>query len=1139
MLRLEKIKKDYRVADYTVNALKGVSLSFRKNEFVAVLGPSGCGKTTLLNLVGGLDRATRGDLVINDRSTKDYKDRDWDVYRNHRIGFIFQSYNLIPHQTVLSNVELALTIAGVSKAERIERAKRALDKVGLSDQYHKRPNQLSGGQSQRVAIARALVNDPEILLADEPTGALDTVTSVQILDLIKEIASERLVIMVTHNAELAEKYATRIVRLLDGNLLSDTNPYGDASEERTTRDYANAPSRTFGAHSEISVSDSKPFAMAENTVKTDISKNETAEVKAYPHCHHGLAEEIKICPHCGKNLDEKAEMPKLPKGFWRVFAGIVGIQIFTLLSWFKVSASGVSFSLFNVWGDLDYIIWSFSLLQGIRVIAIILSFLLASSFILLLISMIGYKSKNRIRSAYCGFGLFALTSATFIVLMLSIGRKTDGELVLTVFPYLALALALFAIIFLVKTPSFLVKFKQSLKRRKDKTPANRTAKTAKHSGKRERAKMSFFTAFRLSLQNLFSKRRRTVLTSIASSIGIIGISLVLAFSYGVQTYIAHMQNDMLSGNPITVTETAFNLSVLAGRTHNHETIGIMRENGFVNVDGMIESIARRASLTNEFIAHNNITQEYVDYLLAMPKDIAAAVFLDYGIDITNNLYMDFYEKAGGETQNISLSALREIYTSILKLNESTKDYASLVMSLSDTFIQAPDSEEYIRTQYNIIDGGRVAKEKHEVMIVLDNDNMLTDLLLVQLGYYSQEEFVNQIFNVTEDGNYNSGISYKDRFSFEELKGRTFTWYPNDTVYRKNTNPFTNRLNPFFYNAYSDDFTSKDGGIELEIVGILEPKENISYGCLMSGFYFTEALTEHIIRENIKSEIVEYLNDNDSDTVTSTRYEVAEGVWMNVGVTFNYSFNYLGARHDDVGFLGRTNPMMGMMAGMMGMTVEDAYVISIRELGGRDIANFISIYPPDLEQKRLTLQYLRAWNTEGEFSYHNQKGEKIELGTLEERGGQIIFSDPLTIIFRMIGTVIDMITIALIGFTSLALFVSCVMIAIITYISVVERVKEIGVIRSLGGRKRDVSRLFIAETAIIGLAAGIIAITFTYIASFFINLATQAAGDITIAIFPATYAVYMVCLSIFLTLISGFFPSRSAAKKDPVVALRTE
>ncbi|MBP5225079.1 MAG: ABC transporter ATP-binding protein, partial [Lachnospiraceae bacterium] len=230
MLQLKDIRKEYTTGALTQRALDGISVSFRDNEFVAILGPSGSGKTTLLNIVGGLDRYDSGELIINNVSTRKYKDRDWDSYRNHTIGFVFQSYNLIPHQSVLSNVELALTISGVSPEERKRRAKEALDRVGLSDHVHKRPNQLSGGQMQRVAIARALVNDPEILLADEPTGALDSETSLQVMDLLKEVAKDRLVIMVTHNPELAEQYATRIVRLKDGRITSDTDPFDPAAD---------------------------------------------------------------------------------------------------------------------------------------------------------------------------------------------------------------------------------------------------------------------------------------------------------------------------------------------------------------------------------------------------------------------------------------------------------------------------------------------------------------------------------------------------------------------------------------------------------------------------------------------------------------------------------------------------------------------------------------------------------------------------------------------------------------------------------------------------------------------------------------------------------------------------------------------
>ena len=375
MLQLKNIEKIYAMGDNKVHALKGVTINFRKNEFVSILGPSGCGKTTLLNIIGGLDKYTSGDLIINDKSTKEYKDRDWDVYRNHRIGFIFQSYNLIPHQSVLENVELALTIAGMSKEERINKAKTAIDKVGLAGLYNKRPNQLSGGQCQRVAIARALVNEPDILLADEPTGALDTVTSVQIMDLIKEISKEKLVIMVTHNPEIAGKYSTRIIRLLDGLIESDDNLCTDE----------------------------------------EISK-ENENLKA----------------------EEQQE---------------------------------------------------------------------------------------------------------------------------------------------------------------------------------EKAKMSFWTAFKLSARNLLSKFKRTLLVGLAGSIGIIGVSCVLALSSGITDYIDSMQEDMLSGNPITITKTTYDINAMMGSMTDLEKTEIILKDGIVGINSVLESLAKRAETMESIMVSNEIINIFLSYFI--------------------------------------------------------------------------------------------------------------------------------------------------------------------------------------------------------------------------------------------------------------------------------------------------------------------------------------------------------------------------------------------------------------------------------------------------------------------------------------------------------------------------------------------
>lgn len=898
MLKLTNIIKDYKVGELTTHALDDVSISFRKNEFVSILGPSGCGKTTLLNIIGGLDRYSSGDVCINGRSTKKFKDADWDIYRNHRVGFIFQSYNLIAHQTILANVELALTIAGVGKSERISMAKQALDKVGLQGLYNKKPNQLSGGQCQRVAIARALVNKPEILLADEPTGALDTVTSLQIMELIKEISKEKLVVMVTHNPDLAEKYSNRIIKLLDGKVVSDSNPYSAQDERRD-----------------------------------NIAEEEKARAQA---------------------------------------------------------------------------------------------------------------------------------------------QKTESENVL------------------------------------------KNTKTKKH--KKERAKMSFITAFKLSAQNLFTKKARTVLASIAGSIGIIGISLVLAISYGVQNYIKNMQNDMLSGNPITISETATDLTSLMAGTTTKDKIEAIKENGFVNVDSLIDFLVSRSAQADSLVINNTLTQDYIDYISAIPKQ-QATVFLDYGLDVTNNIYTDFKESKNSTGENISLSTIRTIYTSILK-ETRFKDYATYVTSLSEVFTQAPSDTEYISSQYDL-SYGKIAKEDNEIMIVLDSDSELTDLLLAQLGYYTQDEFLNMIYKATEDVEYNADLD-KSRFSYQELIGKTFVWYPNDEIYVKNGN---NMSVPFTYNAYSENMES---GKELKIVGILEPKEDIKYGCLRSGFFYTEAFSRMMVNDGLESEICQYLNSIDSKSFTSMNYN-----GLDFGITFKYSFSYLGKNYENVtGFVGKAEVMASLMNGM-GYNMAEYFTLTLQNLGGVNMANKISVYPVDFEIKNSVLAYLDEWNSERDITV----GSTVIPASQRD---DIIYTDNLSLIIDLINNFIDIVTYALIGFTGLSLVVSCVMIAIITFVSVVERTKEIGIIRSLGGRKRDVSFLFNAETFIIGLASGLIGILVTYLLSALANVIIKTlTGIATIAIFPWHYALIMVCVSIVLTLISGLFPSRSAAKKDPVVALRTE
>lgn len=885
MLKLINITKDYPVANHQVHALKGISITFRDNEFVSILGPSGCGKTTLLNIIGGLDHYTSGDLFIDQISTKKFTDRDWDSYRNHRIGFVFQSYNLIPHQTILENVELALTISGIGKEERLQRAKEVLDKVGLKGDYHKKPNQLSGGQCQRVAIARALVNNPDILLADEPTGALDSATSIQIMELIKEISKDRLVIMVTHNPEIAKKYSSRIVQLLDGKIIGDSNP---------------------------------------------VSENEKIEKK-----------EEKI-------IEKKS-------------------------------------------------------------------------------------------------------------------------------------------------------------------------------------KLSFWTAFKLSARNLRSKLKRTILTCIAGSIGIIGVATVLSVSTGVRTYINNMQEDMLSGNPITISETGMNLESLLSMTDTstqEEALKDSIEDGYINVNRFIEYLVSQTGSLDAFRIQNEFSEEYLQFLQNMPKEYYAAIATYYGIDVKNNIYTNI-QLQGYEEKIMSLSSIITTYTSMLNQTE-LKEYSSLVGMVTNNINQAVNNNDFIATQYDIISNpkeSKFAEEANEIMLVVSDDQELTDLLLAQLGYYTQEEFLNIIYKAIDSDKYNSSLD-KTQFSFDELLNKTFVYYPNDTIF-KQTDPSSplSSLNPFTYQPYAEK--SWENGIELKITAILKPKENISYGCLSSGIYYTPALTQKIIMDNVQSQIVHYLNENEEEAFTSMNYN-----GTNIGIIYDYSYYFEDREYTETGFVGNTSSLSSFMGTITGQN-NPIYTLTLRELGGCNLPSDIHIYPTNFELKDQVTAYLDQWNGDKTLTFDN-----ITL-TPEERA-TITYSDNLAVMISLIDNMINIVTIALIAFTALSLVVSTVMIAIITYVSVIERVKEIGVIRSLGGRKKDVSRLFNAETFIIGGFSGLIGIGVTYILSGIINLIVGHLTNISaIAILPFYVAIIMVLLSILLTLISGLIPALIASKKDPVEALRSE
>lgn len=802
MLKLEGITKDYKSGDGVVHALKGINLEFRRTEFVSILGHSSCGKTTMLNIIGGLDRYTDGDMSIDGVSTKKYKDVDWDTYRNIRIGFVFQSYNLIQHLTILDNVAMAMTLSGVGLAERKRRAEEALRIVGLEGQMKKLPNQLSGGQMQRVSIARAIVNNPEIILADEPTGALDSATSVQIMELLKEISRTKLVIMVTHNRELAEQYSTRIVSVKDGEIVGDTMPY-DGSDESST--------------------------------------------------------------------EKKVE--------------------------FEV---------------------------------------------------------------------------------------TDKEK------------------------------KKKLKK----------------------SSMSYSTAIKLSFKNLMTKKGRTLMTSIAGSIGIIGVCLVLAISNGFSNYVNELQQTVLAGYPVQIAQETFDTNVLLNMFMGG-TSGSDGRTQYPDKDTVIQY--NPSEMISSAVIENDFGQDYIDYVNKVKENgWASSVTYSYGMDTA----------VIGKTVNV-LGA--ENYE---KVNPSGGfDMSGLIVPKADIgWSEMIGDEEFIMSQYDLV-AGTFPQNKNQVILVVDSYNQANVSVLLGLGFRSSQKEV----------------------SFDDIVGTKLRVVANDDLYVEGENGlFAEKTDSA---ALKELYLAPESetNLEIEVVGVLRPKEGTQLALLSTGINYTSELTQYLLDVNSKSRIVEAQSANTSTDVTT-------------GMPF---------------------------------TEKDTYRKAMQKIGGDSTPTGMNIYPKDFSGKEKIIAYLDQWNADNPDS-------------------EVVYVDMSEMATSMLNEIIRIISIVLVCFAAISLVVSSVMIGIITYVSVVERTKEIGILRSLGARKIDISNVFNAETFIIGLLAGVIGVIVTYILSIPINLIIYNLVEIgTLCMLSPWHALIMIVVSFVLTLVAGLVPSSVAAKKDPVEALRTE
>ena len=987
MLQVKDIVKVYQTGGEDVTALRGVSLSFRESEFVAVLGHSGCGKTTLLNIIGGLDQYTSGDLIINGRSTKEFTDRDWDSYRNHSIGFVFQSYNLIPHQSVLSNVELALTLSGVSKAERRRRAAEALEKVGLKDQMKKRPNQLSGGQMQRVAIARALVNDPDILLADEPTGALDSETSVQVMDILQEIAQDKLVIMVTHNPELAERYATRIIRVLDGKVVSDSNPYDAAVQP---------------------------------------------------------------------------------------------------------------------------------VVQG--------------------------KSRE-------------------------------------------------------KKPS-----------------------------------MSFATAFSLSLNNLMTKKGRTILTSFAGSIGIIGIALILSLSSGINAYINQVQEDTLSSYPITIEAESVDMSSmitsLMGARHQEEEGEREADRVYAStiMFDMLNSMVDAETTTNNLEA-------FKAYLDNGGGGIADLATIRYSYDIPFDVYT---KDADGKIVKSDVTAMLEEAMTALYGGDYT-DYFDTMggmyqqMNVWEELLPGEDGElvgDQVKGQYDLL-YGTWPQADNEVILFVDQNNEISDLMLSALGLISTQEMTDNL-NALQNG---ESVDTQERsWSYEELCNTTFKLIlPAQRYQADGQGGYTDlgATDSGLQLLYDSD----EAGISLKVVGVARPSEEATASMVTGAIGYTSALTEKAIAATLDTDVVQaQLDDPDTDVITGlpfpeenaqepTAEEKREAVEEALpGLTVQekaaaytavmsqpeesyvedtVSAQMEGMTREDIeemisqqyaGEMGvdaqrLSDYIAGMSDEELFAQVEEAIAQQIRQqyaagveaqlgalsqdrlAGMLDAAltgdtftddQILYLYdnfmPPTVsdstyEENLELLGYVDLDSPSSISLYASTFAEKDAIADLiqdyndgvENEEDTITYTDYVALLMSSITDIISGISYLLIAFVSISLVVSSIMIGIITYISVLERTKEIGILRAVGASKKDVSRVFNAETLIVGLGAGLIGIVVTLLLLIPINaILLHLTGLVGLkAALPPVGAGVLVAISALLTIIAGLIPSRMAARKDPVEALRTE
>ncbi len=1168
MLQLKNIKKEYKTGTLVQKALDDVSLNLRDNEFVAILGPSGSGKTTLLNIIGGLDRYDEGDLIINGVSTKKYKDRDWDTYRNHTIGFVFQSYNLILHQSVLSNVELALTISGISRKERRRRAKEALEKVGLGDQIHKKPSQMSGGQMQRVAIARALVNNPDVLLADEPTGALDSETSTQVMELLKEVAKDRLVVMVTHNPDLAYEYANRIVKVKDGKIKEDSNPYEISDEETVTKSEQKLKKASMSFLTALSLSFNNLLTKKARTILVSIAGSigiigialilsmsngadkyiksvEEDALSQYPIQINDTSVDFNtMMQSYAKRENSDAEVKEL-KTMTGMFSSMDNNDLYSLKrfldsddSKIEQFAKSVEYSfdvtpqIYRIQDDKAHQINPSMLMSstGMNSSMFPMMSMSTNSFQQLPGDSSLYQEQYEVKAGHwpenyneCVVVLLEDGSISDLALY-SLGLKDINELEEILTSYKSNKATKISDKISTYTYDDLMNIKFKLINAYERYAYDKEYKI--WTDKSDNSKY---------MKNLVENGEDLTVVGVVKQKSSSDVAMLVDGIAYLPSLTDRVIEKAASSDIVKDQLKRKDIDVFTGKKFDSEenNNNLMMENLFSIDQEALKSAFSADDLKN--IDLSNLNMNDMDF-----NDVDLS-----GIDFSDLVDANILSSA---SPSISENTFKELLNSV-DINFSYKDMTKLFEDLlngysayakskpSTDFSKLSDSlTSYLKTD----DAAEIMNSSLQKILEKQGDSFVSSEKLQQMVVDIMAGYPAFAQTMDDPDDFEANFAkYMQTSEVSEKLSADISQITTSITNFKLSQSDLNEIMTDLSNGYSDYAKENNLPEPSEIANsfseYLDSKEGKEI--------ISSSLTKSIDTSKLSSKIEEMLSGSSKDFSKILQKQI-ENAMLAISSKLSSSMSKaMSGAMSDIGNMFNVDPTAFAQAINMNMsedqlkelmnalmsTEKASYEGNISKLGyaDKDYPNSILIYPKDFESKDQIEKILDDYNNR-----MKENGEEDKV---------IKYTDMVGTLMSSVTNIVDTISYVLVAFVAISLIVSSIMIGVITYISVLERRKEIGILRAIGASKRNIAEVFNAETFIIGLLAGIIGIGFSELLLIPANLILHALtgnADIS-AILPPVAALLLIVLSIVLTLIGGIIPSKKASRSDPVTALRTE